>query len=505
MKNTLEICSFMNKILIDLIREAQENNIISISSIKPLLDAQELNENLRSDCEEKIKNILMNKTKTPDSIIYKTKHKRNFSEIPHKNPKFYTNKKNKNQEKATKKQNIIKRNGSENRIIDNSSQIIMNMLNNTSNFTIINNKNNYSSCFPMNYKSKNKYLKKVNNTIKTNNYLSRFNMLKNYTDIPSITNLFLKEKDDINQIKQIFDCSKDIISYEFYFIHIINLKNFLDIIRDVYKIREIRRKNFDGGMYTKSTIELDLYTYLKSKYGLKKLIVEWNLNILTSIKAYSKINGEVCLFGLLLKNEIDERYIEILYKIKKTLIGILRPLYEYKTEVINKIKNKKEFMKEKEWLFIIKCMYNEDNSLYEKFKFKIYEFINKFVDNEELTLKTSKKILFGDFVNQLILFNLRLRKKYLKNFAILFTKFDKNKYGIICHEDFRNLIQNLRIIENEKLVGIINQLIEKADKEGTGQITFNDAVMSLDDFYLEIPEGKIKLLDKINALKLNQY
>ena len=63
MKNTLEICSFMNKILIDLIREAQENNIISISSIKPLLDAQELNENLRSDCEEKIKNILMNKTK----------------------------------------------------------------------------------------------------------------------------------------------------------------------------------------------------------------------------------------------------------------------------------------------------------------------------------------------------------------------------------------------------------------------------------------------------------
>ena len=46
-----------------------------------------------------------------------------------------------------------------------------------------------------------------------------------------------------------------------------------------------------------------------------------------------------------------------------------------------------------------------------KFKSKIYEYINKFVDNEELTLKTSKKILSGDFVNQLILFNLKLRKK----------------------------------------------------------------------------------------------
>ena len=78
-----------------------------------------------------------------------------------------------------------------------------------------------------------------------------------------------------------------------------------------------------------------------------------------------------------------------------------------------------------------------------KFKSKIYEYINKFVDNEELTLKTSKKILSGDFVNQLILFNLKLRKKYLINFVTLFTKIDKNKYGIINYEDFKNLFQNM--------------------------------------------------------------
>ena len=36
----------------------------------------------------------------------------------------------------------------------------------------------------------------------------------------------------------------------------------------------ISRQNYEWGIYTKSTIELDLYTYLKSKYGLKKLIVE---------------------------------------------------------------------------------------------------------------------------------------------------------------------------------------------------------------------------------------
>ena len=162
-------------------------------------------------------------------------------------------------------------------------------------------------------------------------------------------------------------------------------------------------------------------------------------------------------------------------------------------------------MKEKEWLFVIKCIYNEDNTLCEKFKLKIYEFINKFVDNEELILKTSKKILFCDFVNQLILFNLRLRKKYLKNFVTLFTKIDKNKYGIINHEDFKILIQNFGIIEKDKLVEITNQLIENADKEGTGQITFNDAVETFDGCYLDFPEGKVKLLDKINTLKLSKY
>ena len=59
------------------------------------------------------------------------------------------------------------------------------------------------------------------------------------------------------------------------------------------------------------------------------------------------------------------------------------------------------------------------------------------------------------------------------------------------------------IIENEKLAEIAKQLIEKADKEGTGQITFNDAVVTWDEFYLNIHEGKFKLLDKINSLKLS--
>ena len=124
----------------------------------------------------------MNKTKTPDSTIYRTRIGKNSSEISHKKAKLYSNKQIKKQHiKFTKKLNSIKCNGSENKIIDNSSQIIINMLNNTSYFTNINNDNNNdTSSFPTDYKSNSKTLKKSINKIKTNNYLSRFNMFKIY-------------------------------------------------------------------------------------------------------------------------------------------------------------------------------------------------------------------------------------------------------------------------------------------------------------------------------------
>lgn len=102
-------------------------------------------------------------------------------------------------------------------------------------------------------------------------------------------------------VTQIFDGLKDQIYYNYNNIHTINLKNLLEIISQVYRLRANRIKRQMLGTSTnntKGTLETDLMTFLKSKYGLKKLIIEWNINILSSIKAFSKINGEVCLFWI---------------------------------------------------------------------------------------------------------------------------------------------------------------------------------------------------------------
>ena len=250
-------------------------------------------------------------------------------------------------------------------------------------------------------------------------------------------------------------------------------------------------------------------TFLKSKYGLKKLIVEWNINILSSIKAFSKINGEVCLFGLILRNELDEGSIDILFKIKETVDSILRPLYKYDDEIIINIKNNKEFMKESEWQIISKILYNNDNNLRQRFQNKIYNFIKKFINNDKILEKNGKKILFGDFLNQLIMFNLRLRKRYLKNLVTFFKKQDKDRYGLINHEEFKLMMENIGIIEKDNFKEITDYLIESADKEGSGQISFNDVVVCFDNFYIDYQnddknEEKIKLLDKINNLNLKQ-
>ena len=661
-KNTLDICSFFNKVLINLIKDAQEQNNVKISSIKPLLEAQTQNENIRITFEEKIhlalqnsntnnnhsyitidslrdkklintetnsivkeknlinrnslmnnnnssinytsqsnfkkkyekkssnssnkilnkneirkqyssniKNLSINKTKKKDNnenneksniiknitfsledylsekgitknkldnknvnninkIIYKEKEKEKekkrfrFTHKSH-NKKKISNKISFQQENIDTYSNTYTNINTDYNNKLNTSQptaIILNNTNSCLNVPIMQNIDNQNSSknkidnkniyIKKNYMSSDnsKYIGKTISTISNDNYLTKYDILKNCQDNPTINSLLLQiEKNTENfDISKIVDGLKEQVNYDYNNIYTINLKNLLEIINQVYKIRANRVKKQILGSYTKGTLETDLISYLKSKYGLKKLIIEWNINILSSIKAYSKINGEVCLFGLILRNELDEGSIDILYKIKETIDGIIKPLYRYNNNIINNIKNNKEFMNENEWLIIAQILYNNDNNLRQRFQNKIYIFIKKFIKNDKILEKNGKKILFGDFLNQLIMFNLRLRKKYLNNLSTFFKRHDKNRYGLINHDEFKLMMENMGIIQKDKFKEVIDYLIGNTDKECSGLITFNDIVICFDNFYLDSQnennyEEKVKLLDKINNLNLN--
>ena len=614
-KNTLEICSYFNKILINLIKDAQEKENLKIGSLKPLLEAQTQNEFIRINYEsklnlnnnkiktnlheisidsprEKIKQIKTetasisfvnsNKNITNSNIMnkkivrnntMKNKNKNEIRKEYSKNLKNLSLSKNKKLDKDSKSEfenenkifkkditqqsrnnintlsnNIrddiskksskkkfkfthkshnkkilnktsyqyLQENTDENSNTNMNTETLTQTMNIENNMTNNNNNNNATNKKRIkNSKYMNKTISSIsdtnittinNNNNNNNNYFYKYNMLKNCLDNSTI-NSFLNQMEQQNfGIYNNFDNLKELINIDINSIRVLNIKNILDIISQVYRQRNIRlQKKLQGAYYIKGTLETDLISYLKSKYGLKKMIIEWFLTILSSIKAYSKINGEICLFGLILRNELDEGSIDILQKIKETVGNILNHLYKYNNTIVEKIKNNKEYMKENEWIFICQVLYCNDINLREKFENKIYEFIKKMIKSDKILEKIGKKILFCDFLNLLIMFNLRQRKKYLKNLVNIFQNYDKEKFGVINYEEFKLMIKELGYFDKSKINDIINHLVEKCDKETTGQITFNEVVECFDNYYLDNldknkTQDKIKLLDKISNL-----
>ena len=614
-KNTLEICSYFNKILINLIKDAKEKENLKIGSLKPLLEAQTQNEFIRINYEsklnlnnnkiktnlheisidsprEKIKQIKTetasisfvnsNKNITNSNIMnkkivrnntMKNKNKNEIRKEYSKNIKNLSLSKNKKLDKDSKSEfenenkifkkditqqsrnnintlsnNIrddiskksskkkfkfthkshnkkilnktsyqyLQENTDENSNTNMNTETLTQTMNIENNMTNNNNNNNATNKKRIkNSKYMNKTISSIsdtnittinNNNNNNNNYFYKYNMLKNCLDNSTI-NSFLNQMEQQNfGIYNNFDNLKELINIDINSIRVLNIKNILDIISQVYRQRNIRlQKKLQGAYYIKGTLETDLISYLKSKYGLKKMIIEWFLTILSSIKAYSKINGEICLFGLILRNELDEGSIDILQKIKETVGNILNHLYKYNNTIVEKIKNNKEYMKENEWIFICQVLYCNDINLREKFENKIYEFIKKMIKSDKILEKIGKKILFSDFLNLLIMFNLRQRKKYLKNLVNIFQNYDKEKFGVINYEEFKLMIKELGYFDKSKINDIINHLVEKCDKETTGQITFNEVVECFDNYYLDNldknkTQDKIKLLDKISNL-----
>ena len=84
----------------------------------------------------------------------------------------------------------------------------------------------------------------------------------------------MKTKSEFDTANIFDDTNNSIILKENINPRILNLKNLLDIINQIYKIRYNRLDKRKQGSYNKETLEQDFYAYLKSKYGLKNLIIK---------------------------------------------------------------------------------------------------------------------------------------------------------------------------------------------------------------------------------------
>ena len=485
----LELCKFISSEL-RKIKDDMNNNDYKPNSVDKLLNIMIENENIKNKCNEILKEKKkIIKISLKDSDINKNKKSVKSLKNNQSNNIFKEEgkKENKLLSKKYKKENKKYINRSFNK---NSEERIK--FSNSS-FEKFNNRLTFSERKSI-IESK---LGKESKIFRTKIDLSDFN------DDSYSQNLFMRSKTDFNTLNIFEDKNNDMILKEKMNPRIISLKNLLDIINQIYKLRSCRIEKQNQGVYNKGTLEQDFYAYLKSRYGLKNLIIEWSINILSSIQAYYEISGEVYLFALILKNELDEDSIEILNKIKTTMNNILNLIYDYNIRKIKDIKQNKEFINENEWIAIGNLLYNDDDQMKNQFINEVDSFINKLIKDKKIIEKIDKKILFEDFVNILIIFNMKLRKKYLYNLFVLFSKEDSKKTGIINLENFKQLIKNSDIIKDEKKIEeVTEKLIEILGQEESGQITFTDVVEILENLNLITEKGKIKFLDKLSNMNV---
>ena len=276
---------------------------------------------------------------------------------------------------------------------------------------------------------------------------------------------------------------------------VFTIKMMKEIINDIYNSKAEFDKKSDENKLPRETMEQHMYTYLNQKYGLKSIIIEWASNIINGIKIFSSEDSEVCLFGKILRNEIEEDARMIYSDVQKSILEYLNYYIKRKNHYISAkeiskiLKEKKRgSLSEEEWKEVINYLYNEEHAkiLEERISEVIQKkyFKSKLDTDRKLTrkqiiqlskLKEEYNIPFKDLVKIIHEFQIKQREKQLKNFVQLFKSVDKDNNGIINEEEFVNLLYNMNIF-GDNLKQKIVELLTQIDPYNNKQITFSECV-----------------------------
>ncbi len=463
-QSKLDIYSFLNQKINSILKELSSSNNFNNSNL--IIDSLEKIEKFRTE-NEKIINSIVNKMN------------KGITEL-NTNRKNDNNELNKQLKSLNEELNKLKKKNKEYEMTTKTLQMENKSLN-----------------------EKNKLLKKDNDKLSGNLFRRANRMIRTETNGNKENNEFLPDSKNNNifDIKSLFENPHEKITLSQNNSRVLAKNTLIELINDIYKNKIISDKKNMENKIPKFTMEQHLFNYLKSKYGLKKLIVEWSIKILNGIKLYSKENAEICLFGLLLRNELDENYsIQILKKIKETVKKLIK-------EIINNIKkyeniiNGNNYMDETLWKTIVNILYKDDPKLIEQLIQKIEDFIENKIENVEILIQMGKKILFNDFLNLIIMFNLNLRKNYLENLVEMFREVDEGRYGIINGEGFVEIIQRANLYDQNDIESKVQKLLELVDENEYNHIRFTDVVDAFDKEFIEENGKKIKILDKIALSK----
>lgn len=150
---------------------------------------------------------------------------------------------------------------------------------------------------------------------------------------------------------------------------VLTIKMMKEIINEIYTSKVDFDKKCMENKMPRETMEQHMYTYLNQKYGLKNLIIEWATSIINGIKMYSNEDSDICLFGKILRNELEEDSRLVLQRLKTTLSDLLSYFLKTKhplkpnndiKEMLNQRLNGS--LTEEEWKFVVEYVYEKEDA-----------------------------------------------------------------------------------------------------------------------------------------------
>lgn len=163
---------------------------------------------------------------------------------------------------------------------------------------------------------------------------------------------------------------------------VLTKKMLLEIIQEIYESKTQFDKKCNDTNTPRETMEQHMYTYLNHKYGLKNLIIEWASSIINGIRMFSVEDSEVCLFGKILRNELEEESRFVVTRMKTTISDLLTYFLKAKfpLKIGSEIKSLAEgrmigILNEDEWKGIVYNVYEKEDA--DVLDGKIMEIIRK--------------------------------------------------------------------------------------------------------------------------------
>lgn len=276
------------------------------------------------------------------------------------------------------------------------------------------------------------------------------------------------------------DFNKKIPTLTYHSFTKVQLSSFLE---EIYAKKKIYDKNCLQKEEGIETVEQFVFYHLKKKYRLNSVVIERVFGLIEGIRVFSPKDAEIALFGLIMRNEIDEDFRDIVLQIKFSVRDLLYKILENgnnymgKKDLVKlwnkKIKGDIKFDKASE---IIEIMFeeledeNEVINLIEKLRKEIV--VQKQIKKSYTAQKSVELIPFRKLEKSILCYHIRKRHNYLSNLKNQFIKKDRKRYGYINRDKFCEITD----IYDPEIKIDRDDLVEKVDPFDNNAITFDSMV-----------------------------